>query len=235
VFGIALATVILPSLSRKHASQDGEAFSQLMDWSLRWVIIISLPAAIGLMVLAKPILITLFQYGAFNAHDVDMSALALMAFAMGLPGFILAKVLAPGFFARQDTKTPAKIATKAFVINIVLSLALVYPLKHTGLALGIATAAHINAWILFHTLHRNGIYVPGSGWKIFAMRTLGATAVMGGVLFFGVGQAQIWSAMPVFDRIWSLSLWLLAGILIYTSSLFLLGMRPTALMKQKPD
>lgn len=233
VFGIALATVILPSLSRKHANNDGAAFSHLMDWSLRWVILISLPAAVGLVVLAKPILTTLFQYGAFNAHDVDMSALALMAFAAGLPGFILAKVLAPGFFARQDTKTPAKIAAIAFVVNIVLSLALVYPLKHVGLALGISIAAFINAWLLYRTLHKKEIYMPGSGWGLFNLRTVIASAAMGLGLYFGAAEFGVWTEMPVFTRIWNLSLCIFAGILIYTCSLLLLGMRPAALLKHK--
>lgn len=231
VFGIALATVILPSLSRKHANNDGAAFSHLMDWSLRWVILISLPAAIGLIVLAKPILITLFHYGAFNAHDVDMSALALMAFSIGLPGFILAKVLAPGFFARQDTKTPAKIAAIAFVINIVLSLALVYPLKHTGLALGISIAALINAGLLYRSLRQKEIYLPRSGWGLFSLRTVVATLMMGIGLYFGIAEFGSWTEMPVFTRIWNLSLCILAGILIYTCSLWLLGLRPAVLLK----
>ena len=231
VFGIALATVILPSLSRKHANDDGAAFSNLMDWSLRWVIVISVPSAVGLVVLAKPILITLFHYGAFNSYDVEMTALALMAFALGLPGFILAKVLAPGFFARQDTLTPARIAGIAFIINIILSLSLVYSLKHTGLALAISIAAFINAGLLFKALRQKNIYRPGAGWGLFHFRVIIASIIMGLGLFFGLTESGLWIEMPVFTRIWNLSLWILAGILIYASSLWLLGLRPAALLK----
>ncbi|MEE9596943.1 MAG: murein biosynthesis integral membrane protein MurJ, partial [Acidiferrobacterales bacterium] len=130
VFGIALATVILPTLSRRYVSASPEEFSQLLDWALRWVFLIAVPASVGLIVLAKPILTTLFQYGQFGPHDVEKTSHALMAFSFGLVAFIAVKILASGFYARQNTSSPAKIAAWSVVANIILSLALILPLAH---------------------------------------------------------------------------------------------------------
>ncbi|MDH3283036.1 MAG: murein biosynthesis integral membrane protein MurJ, partial [Gammaproteobacteria bacterium] len=149
VFGIALATVILPSLSKLHANGSPDGFSQLLDWSLRWTCLIGLPASVGLMVLAGPIMTTIFQYGATTAHDIEMASRSLVAFGFGLQGFALVKVLAPGFFARQDTRTPVRIAVIAVTVNIILSLLLVTVLAHVGLALAISIAAWVNAGLLF--------------------------------------------------------------------------------------
>ena len=171
VFGVALSTVILPNLSRKFAAKNPQAFSATLDWALRLALIITLPAALGLMVLATPILITLFQYQAFQMSDVEMSALSLSAYAAGLPAFVAVKVLAPGFYARQDTKTPVKIAIIALVSNMLLNflfvgtlLAMQFKGPHTGLALASSVAAYINAGLLFRALLRQGTYRPEAGW-----------------------------------------------------------------------
>ncbi|HAU14322.1 MAG TPA: murein biosynthesis integral membrane protein MurJ, partial [Gammaproteobacteria bacterium] len=158
VFGIAIATVILPSLSRKHASQSVEAFSQTLDWAVRMVLLIGLPAALALVVLAAPLLVTLFQYGEFSAADVDRASLSLQAYGAGLLGFMLVKVLAPGYFARQDTKTPVKVGIKAMVANMVFNLALIVPLAHVGLALATSLSALLNAFLLWLGLRREGVY-----------------------------------------------------------------------------
>lgn len=233
VFGIALATVILPSLSRKHAQASPEEFSRLLDWALRWVFVIALPASVGLVVLARPILATLFQYQAFNALDVEMTAQALMAFAAGLPAFILVKVLAPGFFARQDTRTPARIAVIAFGTNIALSLLLVWSLKHVGLALAISLASYVNAGLLFRQLVREQVYDPLGGWPGFLLRVVGASILMGLVLVVFSGETTAWLQADVWTRITRLSLWVSVGVTTYAAGLAILGLRPRHLQQAK--
>ncbi len=229
VFGIALATVILPSLAMQHANGAHEDYSGLLDWALRWVFLISVPATVGLAVLAEPILATLFHYGAFTADDVRMSAAALTAFALGLPGFILVKVLAPGFYARQDTRTPVRIGALAMGVNIVLSLLLVYPLAHTGLALAVSAAAWVNAWLLYVKLRRLDIYRPLRGWGLFLIRVGLASAVLALALLWGAGEPDSWLAASVGERVGRLTLWIVAGIMIYTAMALVLGVRPAQL------
>ncbi len=235
VFGIALATVILPSLSHKHATNSHEEFSHLLDWALRWVVLIGLPASVALVVLAGPMLATLFHYGAFNANDVRMSASALMAFSLGLLGFLLVKVLAPGFYARQDTKTPVRIGIVAMLANIVLSLALVYPLKHVGLALAISLAAFLNAALLYHWLRKHDVYRPLPGWGIFLLRVTTASAVMGALLAWGVGDLGRWLAASTAERVIQLTLWVVAGLVAYLGLVLALGIRPAQMLLRKPD
>lgn len=230
VFGIALATVILPSLSRRHASNSREDFSHLLDWGLRWVFVIGLPASVALVVLAGPLLATFFHFGAFGEHDVRMSAAALTAFSFGLLGFILVKILAPGFYARQDTKTPMRIGVVAMLANIILSLALVYPLGHVGLAVAISVAAFVNAALLYRRLRHENVYQPGAGWSVFFARVGIASAAMGAVLYFGVGDLTSWIHANPLDRTWRLLFWVAAGLLVYGASVLLLGLRPRQLL-----
>ncbi len=230
VFGIALATVILPALSRKHVSASHEEFSQLLDWALRWVCLIAIPAALGLMALAAPILATLFQYGRFTEVDVQMTARALIAFAFGLPAFILVKILASGFYARQNTGTPARIAALSFGANIVLALALVYPLAHVGLALSISLAAFINAGLLFRLLRRDNVYVPASGWRGFFLRVALASGTMTLVIAWGAGDLSSWVEADFLGRASRLALWITAGVLVYIASVFALGVRAKELL-----
>lgn len=235
VFGIALATVILPSLSQKHAAASAEEFSHLLDWGLRWVLIIGIPASAALVVLSGPMLATLFHFGAFTARDVEMSAQALMAFAWGLVGFTLVKVLAPGFYARQDTRTPVKIGTIALLANVALSFLLVYPLAHTGLALAISIAAFINAGLLFVRLRQQGVYRALPGWPAFLARVTLAATLMAGLIFWGAGDLSQWLSSAPLDRAQRLALWIVAGILVYGAVLFLAGMRPAHLkLKHHP-
>ncbi|HLD13343.1 MAG TPA: murein biosynthesis integral membrane protein MurJ, partial [Burkholderiales bacterium] len=235
VFGIALATVILPSLSRRHASNSPEEFSHLLDWALRWVMLIGLPASVALVVLSGPMLATLFHHGAFNAHDVRMSVQALMAFSIGLLAFILIKVLAPGFYARQDTKTPVRIGIIAMVVNIGLSLVLVFPLQHTGLALAVSLAAFVNAALLYRRLRTHNIYRPLSGWGAFLLRVALATAGMGALLVWGAGDLDHWLTAPTQDRVIQLTLWIVAGFLTYGGLALALGVRPAQMLLRQPD
>lgn len=226
VFGIALATVILPSLSNKHASASREEFSHLLDWGLRWVFIVGIPASVALTLLAGPILATLFQYGAFEQRDVEMSAQALQAFSLGLVAFIVIKVLAPGFYARQDTKTPVRVGVTALVANIVFSFLLVYPLAHTGLALAVSLSAVINAALLFRLLRQQGVYQALPGWRAFLGRIGLATAAMAGLVFWGVDSLEHWFVALPLERAARLAFWSVAGILVYGSVLLMTGMRP---------
>lgn len=230
VFGIALATVILPGLSRRHVTASTEEFSQLLDWALRWVFLIGVPASVALVVLAGPLMATLFHYGAFTARDVVMSANALVAFAFGLIGFILVKVLAPGFYARQNTKTPVRIGMISMAANVALSLALVYPLAHIGLAAAISAAAFINAGLLYRTLRRQNVYQPLRGWAVFLLRVLLASAVMGLLLAWGAGELQSWLAAGAVERVWRLAVWVGAGLLAYLIAIILSGVRPKQLV-----
>ncbi len=157
VFGVAIGTVILPALSKRHASQSKTHFAAMLDWALRVVLLLGLPAALALGVLAEPLLITLFHYGAMTDTDIQMAAMSLRAYAFGLVAFMLIKVLAPGFFARQDTKTPVKVGIIAMIANMVFNLILIWPLAHAGLALATALSAFLNAGLLGYLLHKQGV------------------------------------------------------------------------------
>ena len=178
VFGVALATVILPSLSRQHAADSPQAFSRTLDWALRWALIIGMPAVIGVAMLAEPLLLTLFQYGEFKPEDATKAAWSLRAYAAGLLSFILIKVLAPGFYARKDTKTPVKIGIIAMGVNMVLNLALMLPFAHVGLAMATSLSAALNATLLYRGLRRKGVYQPEAGWLLLLGKIVVATTVM---------------------------------------------------------
>ena len=238
VFGVALSTVILPNLSRKFARQDPHAFSATLDWSLRLALIITLPAALGLMQLAMPILITLFQYDAFELSDVKMSALSLSAYAAGLPAFIAVKVLAPGFYARQDTKTPVKIAIIAMVSNMALNfifvgvlLALAFQGPHTGLALASSAAAYINAGLLFRSLRKQGTYQPEPGWNRVAMAVLAGCIAMVAAIAWQYGEIGQWVEAPGSSRAVRLTLLIGLGVVVYGVVLIAAGLRKHHLAK----
>lgn len=230
VFGIALATVVLPSLSKEYTSGSAESFSAMMDWALRWVVVIAVPATVALYLLATPLLTTIFQYNAFTTHDVAMSATALQAFAIGVCGFIFVKVLAPGFFARQDTRTPMRIAVASVAVNVVLSIILVRSMAHTGLALAISIAAWVNAALLFVVLWRRGIFTPQPGWLWFSLRIFIAVALMGACLVTLDQPVQTWFDQTLAQRVWRLSILVTAGAGAYFVALLLLGIRPQQLL-----
>lgn len=226
VFGIALATAILPGLSARHAREEPEAFSRTLDWALRWVVLIGIPGAVGLSMLSVPILTTLFHYGMFDDRDVMMSSTSLMAYSTGLVGFILVKVLAPGFFARQDTRTPVRAAIVALIANVVLNLLFVLPLRHAGLALATSLAAYVNALLLYRWLRRDGIYRPGPGWGATWARTLAATLAMAAVLWWFVPPERSWLDAGVWQRSAQLVAAVAGGAFVYALSLLALGLRP---------
>jgi putative peptidoglycan lipid II flippase len=226
MFGIALGTVVLPSLSQEHARASVDGFSRTIDWALRWVFLIAVPATVGLMVLAGPMLSTLFQYGEFSAFDVEMASRSLMTYSLGLVGFILVKVLAPGFYARQDMRTPVKIGVIAMVSNMAFNLALVFPLAHAGLALATSLSAFLNAALLYRGLRRQEAYRPGPGWSALGMRVALASLVMACVLWQGRGDIVQWTAQwHGLERLSHLALWIAAGSGAYFLTLAVSGLR----------
>ncbi len=238
VFGIALGTVILPKLSEKHAEGDPKAFSHMLDWALRWVVIIGIPAAVALAVLAVPLLSTLFLHGKFSARDVDMSSLSLMAYAAGLLGFSLVKVLAPGYFARQDTRTPVRIALIAMAVNMLFNVIFVFGLRyldfrgpHAGLALATTLSSILNASLLLRGLLRQQVYQPESGWRRLFLQVGIASIVMLLILLWLEGDTMFWMQAGVVKHLLRLALIVPTGIGVYFSCLWLLGMRFTILRR----
>jgi putative peptidoglycan lipid II flippase len=238
IFGIALATVILPNLSQKHASSDPEGFSQMLDWALRWVLVIGLPSAVGLAVLASPILTTLFLYGDFTANDVQMASVSLWAYSFGLLGFILVKVLAPGYFARQDTRTPVRIGIMAMVVNMVCNVVFVFGMlkleisgAHAGLALATTVSAFVNASLLLRGLRNDGVYQVQPGWPRLLLQAGGAALIMGVVLSGISGTDSLWQASSVMERAGRLAGLIGLGAVIYFGVLWLLGWRFASLAR----
>lgn len=225
VFGVAIGTVILPALSKRHASQSREHFSAMLDWAIRMVLLLGLPAALALAVLAEPLLITLFHYGAMTDHDIQMAAMSLRAYAFGLLAFMLIKVLAPGFFARQDTKTPVKVGIVAMLANMVFNLMLIWPLAHAGLALATALSAFMNAGMLGYLLRRQGILVFQPGWQRFALQLLGGSAVMSLGLYWLTPEWHAWLEFSLVQRVAWMSLLIGLGASIYFAWLAVFGLR----------
>lgn len=241
VFGIALSTVILPSLSRTHAQAEPQVFQRILDQALRWVALLGTPAALGLLLLAGPIMVALFQYDQFAAHDARMAALSLMALTLGLPAFILVKVLAPAFYARQDTRTPVRIAVIAMLANMGLNLVFVLPMvwldipgPHAGLALATACSSWLNAYLLYRRLRRDQIYRPQPGWGRVLARVVVASVVMGGVLWWGVSDFPVWIERTGSERIARLAMWVLVAGAAYLAVLQLMGQNLQQLWR-RPD
>jgi len=226
VFGVALATVILPKLSQHHAQASPEAFSRTVDWGLRWVVLVSVPATVGLITLAVPLLATLFHYGEFSVHDVVKSSHSLTTFSLGLAGFIMVKILASGFYSRQDTRTPVRFALIAMFANVVMNLLFVWPLAHAGLALATSLAALLNAGLLLRALRRTDAYRPEAGWTAFLLRIAAAGAAMAAVLAWGAGTVEQWTQWHAFERLWRLFMWIAIGSLVFAVVALATGLRP---------
>lgn len=225
MLGVALGTILLPSLSKTHADgADGE-YSKLLDWGLRLTFILALPAAVALAVLAVPLIATLFRYGQFNAHDLWMTREALMAYSLGLLGLILVKVLAPGFYARQNIKTPVKIAIFTLLATQVMNLMFIWQLKHAGLALAIGLGACMNAGLLYYHLRRSAIFQPQPGWHVFLLKLAVAVGAMALALWAGAGPADAWLHYAALEKLWRLSALVVVGAGVYFAVLWTLGFR----------
>ena len=231
IFGIALSTVILPSLSKKHASKSKAEFSNTLDWALRWVFIIGTPAAIGLIWLAEPLLLSLFQYGEFSANDAHKASLSLMAYGLGLLPFIFIKVLAPGYYARQDTKTPVKIGIIAMVTNMVLNIILMIQFAHVGLALATSLAAMLNAALLYIGLRKLNVYRPRAGWGQFFIQLLIPNIGLIVILFMLTPEIIGWVNADVWQRFAMLSGTIVAAMITYFFLLSLVGIKVKTLLK----
>ncbi len=225
LLGVALGTVLLPSLSRHYASHSNEEYSRLLDWGLRLTVLLTLPAAVALALLATPLITTLFYYGAFTAEDVWMTRQALIAYSFGLLGLIMVKVLAPGFYARQNIKTPVKIAVLTLAATQVMNLIFIIPLQHAGLALAIGLGACLNAGLLYYKLRTNDIYQPLPGWLKFMVKILVAVIVMGTTLWLSSGNDSLWLQMNAIDRALRLTFTVCIGAIAYFMTLWLLGFR----------
>ena len=248
VFGVALGTVILPSLSRHHVSTDREGFSKALDWGLRTALLISVPAMIGLVILAKPMLATLLQHGQFTAHDTDMAALSLSALSLGLPAFALVKVVGPAFYARQDTKTPVRAGVAAMIANMAMNLIFVgllftlwrqpgdasdgifaeiarVPGLHMGLALASALASYLNLVLLWRSLKREGIFIRQSGWAKHWFRLGIACAALIAVLAAGMDVWPDWTIWSTWSRAFHLLALIGVAGSVYIGALFAAGFR----------
>jgi putative peptidoglycan lipid II flippase len=238
VLGIAVATVILPALSKQHARESSDEFNQTLNWASRLVLIISLPACAGLFILAGPVLSTLFQYGAFSASDAYMASLSLMAYIFGLPAFILIKIYAPGYFARQDTRTPVRIGIIALVSNMVMNIIFVVPLymygyeaPHVGLALATSCSAYLNAFLLYRGLRKAEVFRPNEGWsKLLVQITFGVTC-MAGILIYITPELLQWADWPLVTRVTWLAGIISLAVFVYFFALMLVGLKPGQLKK----
>ena len=226
LLGVALGTILLPSLSKAHACGDHIEYSSLLDWGLRLTILLATPAAVALMVLSEPITTTLFHYGKFDALSVTMTSRALVAYGIGLMGLILVKILAPGFYAKQDIRTPVKIGIGVLLVTQLMNIVFVPWIAHAGLALSIGLGATLNALLLYIGLRRKGIYLPQPGWTTFAIRVIGALFILAGIGLWMTHRFD-WIALQATPlmRIGALILVMVVCAGSYFSALALMGFR----------
>jgi putative peptidoglycan lipid II flippase len=230
IFGVGIATVILPALSRQYTAKSDD-YSHTLNWALRCVLVVAMPASIALIILAKPILFTLFQYGETQVRDVNMASLSLMAYSLGLSAFMLIKVLASGYFARQDTKTPVRIGIIAMISNMGLNIVFVLPLHffwqvgHAGLALATCISAFLNAGLLFRGLLRQGTFRLSDDWPRYLWALMAASVAMGACLGLALQQLPSFAGLTWLNRISYTSGLCLLGLVIYMMVLWLTGVR----------
>ena len=225
MLGAALGTILLPSLSRYHASNNHDEYSKLLDWGLRLTLLLAAPAALGLGILAVPLICTLFFHGAFSADDVLRTREALLAYSVGLTGLILVKVLAPGFYARQNVRTPVRIALISLLATQAMNLAFIGWLAHAGLALSIGLAACLNAAMLYRGLRKHNIFAPQPGWFKFTLKLALAMLVMGGTLWVLMGTEASWFESSMLERLTRLAWLVPLGAGSYFATLWILGFR----------
>jgi putative peptidoglycan lipid II flippase len=225
VLGVALGTILLPSLARSFASGNHAEYSRLMDWGLRLCFVLALPSAVALGILAKSLTVALFQYGRFSAFDASMTQRALIAYSVGLIGLIMVKVLAPGFYSRQDIKTPVKVALITLLMTQVMNLMFIGPLKHAGLSLSIGLAACLNAGLLYWQLRKKKMFQPQPGWLPFLVRLVIAVLFMSAVLIGMLYIMPDWAQGNMLARLLRLALVVAVGGAAYFAMLGLLGFR----------
>ncbi len=232
LLGAALGTVLLPSLAKYYSVNSSAEYSKLLDWGLRLTVLLALPAALALAMLSTGLIATLFLYGKFSAGDLVMVRQALIAYSAGLFGIICIRVLAPGFYARHDVKTPFRVAGICLFATMLMNIILIGPLKHAGLALAVSFGASLNAGILFFKLRRQGIYHPQPGWRKFFLKIVIALAAMAGVIWYFAGGDAEWIHASPFERVGQLALVILLAAISYFGALWLLGIRPKDFSKR---
>jgi putative peptidoglycan lipid II flippase len=226
IFGVGFATVILPNLSRLHAAKATEEFSATLDLGIRCVLVVGVPAMLGLYLLAGPLLATLFQSGKFLDNDVIMSSQSLMAYALAVVGIMLSKMLSSAFYACHDIKTPVRISVIILISNVVLIGMLISPLAHAGLALATSISSLLNAVILWSMLLKKKIYRLQTGWRIFLLRLFGANAALCLVVTMITPKLSTWMSWGTQDRVYWLVPIVIVSILVYIGALFICGLRP---------
>jgi putative peptidoglycan lipid II flippase len=225
VFGVAISTVILPHLSRKHAEQNTERYSQALDWGLRSILLIGIPAGIGLSLFAMPLVAGCFAYGQFNEFDLLQTQKSLITMGLGVPAFMMIKVLASGFYARQDIKTPVKVGAWSMVINSILCALFVGFFAHAGLTLASAIAGYVNCGCLLVLLIRKGVFIPAPGWLKYSMQLLIANSAVCAYLYWAIGSVSYWLSFSGSRRLGLLLLHVFAVTVIYIVVLGLSGLR----------
>ncbi|MGP1952784.1 MAG: murein biosynthesis integral membrane protein MurJ [Arsenophonus sp. ET-KM2-MAG3] len=225
VLGVALSTILLPSLAKSFLSGDYEKYQRLMDWGLRLCFLLALPCSIALTILAHALTVSLFQYGNFTPYDTIMTQQALIAYGIGLIGLIIIKVLASGFYSRQNIKTPVKIAIITLILTQLMNFIFIGPLKHIGLALSISLAACFNALMLYWQLRRQAIFVPLIGWRKFLFKLFASLIIMVAMLLLILNFMPIWEHGNMLMRIMRLLFVVFAGAIAYFSALFIFGFR----------
>ncbi|MDI9819102.1 murein biosynthesis integral membrane protein MurJ [Tatlockia sp. PL877] len=235
VFGVAVATVILPHLARRHADQNKENYSHALDWGLRLILLIAVPSALGLALFSMPLIVSCFAYGKFSATDALQTQKSLIALGSGVPAFMVVKVLASGFYARQDIKTPVKVGALAMIVNSLLCLLLIWPLAHAGLALASALAGYVNCSVLILLLMRRKIYQPSSGWLKFMMQLLVANTATAVYLMITRADLSFWLSKSAMERLSLLLGHVSITVLIYLACLYLVGVRPAQFRSQMKE
>ena len=225
LFGIAIATVILPTLSRNHVAKDDKAFQDNVDWAVKMVCVLGIPAATGLFVLAEPMLLTIFQRGEFSPNDASKSAASLMAYSFGLLSFMLVKVLAPGFYSRQDTKTPVRFGIWCMAANMVFNLILVWPFDYVGLAMATSVSASMNAGLLYWALHQRGVYKASKTTVYLVIKIVIASLLMALVIKLLSPSVAQWVQLTLFSKIIELCTLIGGGFAVFVTSMLLMGAR----------
>ncbi len=225
VFGVALATVVLPHLSRHHSAKSKAGFASTLDWGLRCNLVIGLPASLTMLLLSGPLIVALFQYGKFTVHDVMMTQRSVIAYSIGLQAFMLAKVLSSAFYAQQDVRTPVKLGIYSLAANMVLNAVLIWPLAHAGLALASSLASWINVCLLGWMLYRRDIYSPQPGWGRFLFQLLFANGMLSAFLYWAADNTVTWISWNWHQRLLHVFILGVAAIAVYLFCLWVSGMR----------
>jgi putative peptidoglycan lipid II flippase len=235
LLGVALGTILLPNLSQHHHDANPTQYRALMDWGLRLTFLLALPASLALALLAVPLIATLYEYGRFTTVDVWQTRSALLGYSVGLLGLIAVKILAPGFYARHDMRTPVRSAFLTLLVAQTLAVVLMFQIGHAGLTLATSIGALLNSLLLYRAMRSQGIYAPLPGWGRFLRRLLLALVVLGAVIWWGAGPDEFWIAAGLWAKAGRLALVIAGGGIAYFGTLWLLGFRLEHFNRREPS